>query len=297
MSARSRPHRPGLPVPRMRTAFLRFLAPLAAMAFAAVSAAAAPPAAAVPAGAEARLAALRQKHGADMLYEVDDQLKLIFATSTDRATLDDVKRRLSAHARAIQAGLFTTPLQGYVTVELPREWKGSAQGLYDPVGRSITSKTAGMQLVHEFTHALHYDDMSARGQFHQPWVIEGFGTLYESSQVIGGQAVPRQNHRLKVIQQLVGRNQHVPWATYVAWGRKEFMKAPRNHYSQAQSMMFYLHATGNLRKWYDAYVAGFAADATGAAAFEKAFAKPLPQIEAAWLEWVRLLPDTAVQPE
>lgn len=281
----------------MRPASFQTLAALFTLALVAPSTAAEAAASPAPLTADAQLSALKQKHGDEMLYEVDDQLKLIFATSTDQATLVDAKRRLSDHARALQAELFTTPLKDYVTVELPGKWKGSAEGLYNPNDRSIISKTAGMQLVHEFTHALHYDDMTAHLQFHCPWVIEGLGTLYENSHVVDGHAIPRQDHRLKVIQQLVGRNQHIPWATYVAWNRKEFMKAPRNHYSQAQSMMFYLHATGNLRKWYDAYVAGFAADATGAAAFEKAFAKPLPQIEAAWLEWVRLLPDTVVQPE
>lgn len=287
--------------PAMRTS--RRIAPTLLAALAAclpwTPARAAEQPAAPPASSAARLAKLKEKHGDSMIYEVDDNLKLIFASSTDRATLDEVKQRLTAHARAMQAGLFTTPLTDYVSVILPKEWKGSAQGFYNPGDRSIISKTPGMQLVHEFTHALHYDDMVAHDQFHQNWIIEGLATLCENSRVVDGRMEPRPNYRLKIIKRLVDGNHHVPWATYVTWNQKQFMKAPGNHYSQAQSMMSYLHAKGKLKEWYDAYVAGFAQDATGAAAFEKTFGKPLAEIEKDWVAWVKeqTLPKEAPKPQ
>ena len=254
------------------------------------------PAVAPAPSADARLAKLKGKYGDGLLYEVDEKLKLIFATGGDRKTLDDVRQRLAAQARALQADLFTTPLQDYVTVVLPREWKGSAQGFYNPEERSIISKTPGAQLHHEFTHALHWDDMHAHDQFHQNWVIEGLATMCESSDIIDGHLIPKPNYRLKIIKRLVEGKHHVAWDTYVTWNQKQFMKAPGNHYSQAQSMMTYLHATGNLKKWYDIYVAGFEKDPTGAAAFEKVFAKSLPEIEKDWTEWVMKQPLPAEPP-
>jgi len=244
------------------------------------------PTAAPPPTAATRLKSLQEKLGEGFLYEVDDSLKLIFATSTDRKTLDEVKLRLTSQARALQGDLFSTGLKDYVTVVLPREWKGSAQGFYHPEDRSITAKSSGMQLVHEFTHALHWDDMQAHGQFHQNWVIEGLATLFENSELSAGHAVPQPDYRFKIIRRLVEGKHHVAWSTFVTWNQKQFMKAPGNHYSQAQSMMYYLHATGNLKKWYDIYVAGFAQDASGSAALEQVFAKSLPEIEKDWTEWL-----------
>ena len=245
-----------------------------------------------------RLAGLRTKYGEDMLYEVDEQLKIIFATGTDQKALDEAKLKLTAHARAMRAGLFTTGLKDYVTIVVPREWKGSGQGFYHPEERSIIAKTAGAQLVHEFTHALHWDDMQSRHQFHQNWVIEGLATLCESSEVVDGHMIPRPNYRLKIIKRQVERGHHVPWPIYVTWNQRQFMKAPGNHYSQAQSMMFFLHHSGRLKQWYDAYVTGFAKDPTGAFAFEKVFAKSLPEIEKDWVAWVnnQSLPKEAPRP-
>jgi hypothetical protein len=259
------------------------------------------PSSPAPAGvlsAAARLVKLKEKYGDGLQYEVDENLKLVFATGTGRKTLEDVRKALSAHASALQADLFATPLQDYVTVVLPREWKGSAQGFYNPVERSIIAKTPGAQLVHEFTHALHWDDMQAHGQFHQNWVIEGIATMCESCEIIEGHLMPKPNYRLKIIRRLVEGKHHVPWDTYVTWTQKQFMKAPGNHYSQAQSMMIYLHASGNLRPWYDAYVAGFDKDPTGAAAFENVFGKSLTEIEKDWSAWVlkQPLPKEAPRP-
>ena len=288
-----------LPPPRLARLLPRTAALALTLLAGLVPASAEPPApgpASTPPSAATRLKSLREKLGDGFLYEVDDPLKLIFATSTDRKTLDEVRQRLTGQARALQGDLFSTGLKDYVTVVLPREWKGSAQGFYQPEERSIIAKTPGMQLVHEFTHALHWDDMQAHGQFHQNWVIEGLATLFENSEVVAGHAVPRPDYRFKIIRRLAEGNHHVPWPTYVTWSQKQFMKAPGNHYSQAQSMMAYLYATGNLKKWYDIYVAGFAQDPTGAAAFEKVFAKPLPEIETDWRDWLLKQPPPVEPP-
>lgn len=251
----------------------------------------APPAPAAPSGgSKALLEELKAKYGEGFQYAIDDKLKLVFATNTDAQTLEAIRSRLSLHAAALQRDLFTHPLADYLTVVIPKEWKGSAKGLYSPETRSVTAKSPGIVLIHEFTHALHFADQQALGQFHQNWIIEGLGALYESSRIIDGHSVPQSSHRLKIIQGLAKNKKHVPFETYVQFDQKAFMKAPGNHYSQARYMLLYLFEKGVLKKWYDAYTAGFAGDPTGGKAMEKALGKPLAQIEADWLEWVVALP-------
>jgi hypothetical protein len=233
------------------------------------------------------LAQLKGKYGEELIYRVDDNLKLIFASSTDAATLDEVQKRLSAQLTALKASLFPDGLNDYVTVVLPKEWQGSSQGLYNPEDRSITAKTPGAQLNHEFTHSLHIDHMQALGQvYHQNWIIEGLAAFCETTELVNGELVPLPNHRTKIIVNLAKGGKTVPWATYVTWDQRAFMKAPGNHYSQARYMFIYLQSTGNLSKWYKAYIENFAADRTGALAFEKVFAKPLAEIEQDWLKWL-----------
>jgi len=55
----------------------------------------------------------------------------------------------------------------------------------------------GSILTHEFTHALHFADQEGRGQEHPIWIAEGLATLFESSKLLGGHAVPQANYRLK----------------------------------------------------------------------------------------------------
>jgi hypothetical protein len=248
---------------------------------------AAPAAPVVKLTAAERLALLKEKYGEELIYRVDENLKLIFASSTDEATLDEVQKRLSSQAVALKAGLFPDGLNDYVTVVLPKEWKGSSQGLYNPEARSIIAKTPGAQLNHEFTHALHIDHMQAMGQvYHENWIIEGLAAFCETTDLVNGELVPLPNHRTKIIVNLAKGGKAVPWATYLTWDQRAFMKAPGNHYSQARYMFIYLQSTGHLAKWYKTYVENFAADRTGALAFEKVFAKPLADIEKDWLAWL-----------
>lgn len=234
-----------------------------------------------------RLAKLKAQFGEDMVYQVDEKLKLIFASSTDAAVLDEVRQRLAAQELALQKMLFPAGLSDYVTVVMPREWKGSAQGLYRPEERSITAKTPGAQLNHEFTHALHIDHMQALGQvYHQNWIIEGLACFCETTKLVDGELVPLPNHRTKIILNLAKAGKTVPWAEYLTWDQRAFMKAPGNHYSQARYMFIYLHSAGKLSAWYKTYVENFATDRTGALAFEKVFGKPLADIENDWLAWL-----------
>ncbi len=250
--------------------------------------------------------ALRERFGGDYICEVDEASKLIFATNVDRQTLEELKVHLTAYAEAMWNDLFNHRFEQYVTVVIPAAGdrllrRMSGGGYYNHASRMLLARQIGMVLTHEFTHALHAADQDGWGQEHPIWIQEGMATLFESSRLAGGRVLPEPNHRLNLLQGFIARKQTIPWKELFGYSQADFMKRAILSYPQARYIMMYLHSQGRLAQWYDAYVAGFAEDATGAKAMEKVFGKPLEEIEADWLAWagrlesppVRLKPDQA----
>ena len=60
--------------------------------------------------------------------------------------------------------------------------------------------------------------------------------------------------------------------------------------------MMYLYSKGLLRKWYDAYVAGYKDDSTGGKAMEAVLGKNLDEIEKDFVAYVKALKPVAIQP-
>lgn len=264
---------------------------------------AAPPAASdkqaqatAPADAKTRLAAKLEKHrkkyGDNMLYEVDEKLKIIFVVGTDQRMLKEVKQRLSAHAEALQRDLFKHGLNDYLSVIVPRKWANpKVTGHFYPDW--VDAATIGCNLMHEFTHALHYADQTGRNEFQPVWVMEGFASMYEDSRVVDGHAVPRVNLRLIPLQREVADKKFVPFAKMMKLEHRRFTS---HHYAQARYMCMWLHATGRLNEWYATYTAAFAEDPSGIAALEKVCAKSLAEIEKDWVEWLLKLEPPMVLP-
>ena len=225
---------------------------------------------------------LVKKYGEGLLYEVDDSLNLVFATNTDPRTLKELKERLTAHAQALRRDLFEHGLEPYLAVVVPKKWPGDVvSGHFYP--GFVDARTIGSSLMHEFTHALHFADQQARGQMHPIWIVEGLASLYENAKVVVGHAAPQPNHKLIEVQGLVRDRKHIPLEKLVKFERRQFTS---HHYGQARYMFMYLYDTGRLKEWYDACVADYARDSTGAGALEKVFGKKLPDIEKDWAEWV-----------
>jgi hypothetical protein len=289
----------------MRTLFdlplAMFLLVLTVPSLATGDAASPPDKAAVQADSDARelIRTLTKKYGDGYVFEVEDELKLVFATAGDRKALGELKGGLVEYARALQNGLFPCGPGRYIAVIVPREWKGTAKGFYNPEDRTITLKApSSAVLTREFTHVVHHADQQARNQvLHQNWIIEGLATLYEEYRIADGHLIPLPNYRLKIIQNLVKNGHHKPWTIYVKFSQKEFMREPGNHYSQARYMFVYLHEKGLLKKWYDAYVKGCTTDPAGAQAFEQVFGKKLAEIEKDWVEWLVKLPLPSAEPK
>ena len=232
---------------------------------------------------------LREKFGRDYLYEIDHDRKVVFATNVDRQTLDEMKRRLTAYAGAQWKHLFTHPFDQYLTVVIPRsrDWRwAQLGGFYSRGPHVLYARTVGLTLVHEFTHALHGADQDGLGQRHPIWVTEGLATLFESSKIIDGRAVPQPNRRLNILQRIVRRKRSIPFEKFIRADHGKFMRKAVTSYCQGRYMMMYLHAKGLLKKWYDAYTDGYEDDPTGGKALEKVLGRKLAQSEEDWKKWV-----------
>jgi len=238
-----------------------------------------------PADAAAKLEKLRTKYGADMLYDVDDKLKILFAMSTDERSLAEVKLRLTSHAEALQRDLFKYGPKDYLSVIVPKQWANpKVTGHFYP--DRVDGATIGCNLMHEFTHALHYADQVGRDHMQPVWLMEGFASMYESSEVINGHVEPKLNARLGGLQHELKDNKYLAFSKMMKLEHRQFTS---HHYAQANYMCLYLHATGQLPKWYAAYNEGFAADSSGVAATEKIYGKQLEEVEKDWIAWVMQL--------
>ncbi len=247
-------------------------------------------AAEVGATPRAALEKLKRKYGERALYEVDETLKLVFATTADRHTMEELKARLSDFARATRRDLFAHGLETYCAIAVPEKWPGDrVSGHFYPGW--VDARTLGPTLLHEFTHALHFADQDPRGQLHNVWVIEGLASLLEYAKVVNGHLAPRHNHQLRNLKEDLIQRKNVPWEQMIKFERRQFHSS---HYAQARYMLFYLFEKGLLKAWYDAYCAGFAGDPTGGAALEQAFGKKLADIDKEWLAWVQQLPSPPV---
>ena len=244
------------------------------------------PSADQPADPKARLAAKLEKHrkkyGDDMLYEVDDKMKIIFVMGTDKRSLEEVKQRLVAHAEALQRDLFKFGPKDYLSVIVPKKWANpKVTGHFWPDW--VDAATVGNNLLHEFTHALHYADQVGRDQYQPVWLMEGFASMYENSEVVNGHVVPKINHRVIELQEEVKKKNYMPFAKMMQLERRAFTS---HQYAQANYMCMYLQATGQLPKWYALYNEGFATDSSGIAATEKIYGKKIDEVEKDWVAWL-----------
>ncbi len=249
--------------------------------------------------------ALVERFGKDYAYEIDHDRRLVFATNVDSGTLEEMKRRLTTYATAQWNDLFDNGFEKYLTIVIPKQgdwrWGRTVGGFYSPATNMLVARTVGLTLVHEFTHALHRADMNGWGQMHPIWITEGLATLFESSRMIAGHAVPEPNSRLNTLQRLLRRKGQIPLAELIELTHAKFMRNSAVSYSEVRYLMMYLYSKGVLAEWYDTYVELYDDDVTGRAALEKVFGKKLDKIEADWHKWVmaqkpalvRLPPDSA----
>jgi hypothetical protein len=143
-------------------------------------------------------------------------------------------------------------------------------------------------VVHEFTHALHFADQQARGQPHPIWLIEGLGSLFESSSLVDDKLVPRHSARLQAVQAAVRAGRSIPWRRITQMSQPTFLQDANLAYAQSRYMLFYMWEKGLLKRFYDEYTqtSSFQGDKTALESFEIAFGRPIDEVERDWKAWI-----------
>ncbi len=143
-------------------------------------------------------------------------------------------------------------------------------------------------IMHEFTHALHFADMSARRQTHPIWLVEGLATLFETASRDGGNVVPAHSQRLGILQQAIRARRNIPWTQVMGMNHPQFMQNAIIAYAQSRYMLFYMLEKGLLKKFYDAYTdkESYADDKSALRTIEVVFGKPIAEVERDWRQWV-----------
>lgn len=236
-------------------------------------------------------------------YELDERLNMHFATALDERMHQRMIRMLQAQADEQIRSLFAGPPKEAVFIAIPtrsdaREFfaelaerdatfdQPGVAGIYEHRPRRLVSANTGASLRHEFTHAMHYGDMERLGQGHPLWIQEGLATLYEDYDLgPDDRIVFLPNDRDETIRELIRAGVALPWRTLMALEPAEFMRRPQELYPQVRSIFRFVAAKGRLTRWYRAYTRTFAADRSGATAFEEAFDAPLAEIERSWRQW------------
>lgn len=212
-----------------------------------------------------------------------------------------IRTRLDEYAEAQWKHLFRnkpgSPI--YIVMlsrkDTPKVLSGGIGGMFNPATNILFCGDSAMftwlrsnVVMHEFTHALHWGDMNQQRQAHPIWLTEGLASLFESSSLVQGKAVPVHSYRLTIVQQAVNAGRHVPWKRFISMNQLSFMRAPNLCYAQARYMFFYMYEKGLLRKFYDEYTNynNHASDTRAAKAFESVFGKPIENVENDWIRWV-----------
>jgi hypothetical protein len=247
--------------------------------------------------ADRAVAKLKEGFGEGYLFEVDEQNKLIFATNVDSATLAALKNWLLAQARSQWGDLFEHKPDEYITVVVPSgpDYRKIVRspgvgGIYMDTAKTLIARQLGQVMTHEFTHALHAADKAPLGQDHPIWLVEGIASMYEAAQFDGEgdgrRLVPADNFRLTFLQRAAKSGRLIALEKLLSMKQGQFVARANLAYGQSSSVMLYLYEHDLLRKFYEAYKAGYDQDSTGRAALEQVTGKSLGELEKAWKDWM-----------
>jgi hypothetical protein len=253
--------------------------------------------------ATTRLLADLKAKGCKAKYEVfvDSERSIVYLHTKSQEKLDQARRQLDEYARLQWRDLFRNKLAEPLHIVLLTREDGPAMleqgvgGFFNPqTNILICGDIPGMTMnrssvvVHEFTHALHFADQSARDQPHPIWLIEGLASLFESSAVVDDKLIPRHSARLATVQQAVRRGQAIPWARITQMSQPTFLQDAGLAYAQSRYMLFYMWEKGYLKRFYDEYTqtSSFQGDKTALESFEIAFGRPIDEVERDWKRWI-----------
>jgi tetratricopeptide (TPR) repeat protein len=253
------------------------------------------------------LARLKKRLGDEYRVIEDKDYKLIVASNVEQETLNGLIDALHEYADALWREFFKNKPNYYITVLIPKNMEdyarkfgggAGAAGFYNTATRTLTVNlaTGGGTMIHEFTHALHYADMSALKQSHPIWIIEGFGSLYEQCRVREGSPIGLLNWRLPILQSAIGTGDYISWERLMKMSGAEFgrdRKTTSVAYAESRYIFYFLQEKKLLKKFYEEYTKNYSNDKSGIAVIESVTGKKLAECEKEWLEFVKGLKSEA----
>lgn len=232
---------------------------------------------------------------------VDKQRNFIWLHAKTDAKFARIRKQMERYAEIQWRDLFRNKVTEPLHIVLLTRADGPAMldpgigGFFRPstntliCGDMLSFKmTRSSVTIHEFTHALHFADQSKRKQPHPIWLVEGMGSLFESSSVVKGKLVPRHSARLTGVQRALRRNGTIPWRRMMQMRQPSFMADASLAYAQSRYMLLYMYEQGALKRFYDDYTtkANFQGDKSAQESFEVVFGKPIDEVEADWKVWL-----------
>jgi hypothetical protein len=246
--------------------------------------------------AQKAVEALKKNFGPNYICEIDDQDKFIFATNTDQATLDALKKMLVSQARSQWKTLFEHHPEGYIAIVIPsaKDYEKlrpnkNVLGFYNPATHTLIASGLGFVTTHEFTHAMHFGDVEAIDQQHPIWLVEGIAVLFERTEYKGDILTPETNDRIYELQYLQKQKKLIPLAKLIAMKQPEFISSKNvgAGYAESGAVIKYLYDRNLLRPFYDAVKADYDKDPTGKMALEEVTKEKLPDFEKDWNAWIK----------
>lgn len=225
---------------------------------------------------EAEASALAEALGGRYEVIADERLRVRYLSALDDDLTTIAREEVERVAR-FAAALFPAPPEDrpdpWVLVLLPTPedadrllGRRDANGVYDHARKGLVVRDIGPSLRHEFFHALHWRHMERLGQVHPIWIREGLATLVEDVDDTpdGASLTVLGSWRTNTARRLAEIRRLRPWADFVTLSPKRFVSTrPVSNYAQARALMHWLHETGHLVGWYEAYTEHFDEDATG----------------------------------
>lgn len=274
----------------------------------------------VDARGKADLAGLRARFRAGSPPEAyafvsDEGLRLHFASAFRASSFEDARAqivRVNAWAArelfpAVEKSEAKARPDAWVSVILPTPqdffrlvFADGVGGYYDRDRRRLVTQDIGPSLRHEFFHVLHWRFTERMGQRHPLWIMEGLACLFEDVDMPGaaesGGFVFKPSWRTNIVRRVTRAGSLMNLERFCSLADEKFMsERPRFNYAQARAVFMFLESEGKLSEWFAGYVKGYAEDASGRKALERAFDLPLAKIDAKFRAWSVRLPEVAEQ--
>lgn len=256
--------------------------------------------------AEADRRILKAQFDKGYVHEVDEALRLNYASAFDHPTHIDARAQIDGVAEWVSRHQIFAPLEEqddsrddpWVKVVLPTRSDFirlvpavHVGGFYDRDSKRLVSQDIGPSLRHEFFHVLHWRHMDRIGQRHPLWIQEGMAALFEDVEGVPGDWTFTPSWRTNIVKRIERTGRLHPWKSFFAMPDKRYMDLrPSANYAYSRAIFLFLEHRGLLVPWYRAYVGGFDEDPTGLSAMEQTFELPAREIQREFRQWVRDLP-------